>query len=77
MKVAQTSVEIGQILERLNGKNGIKLGGVVRRRQDIPRAAFDPREIGAPRLSRRDLVGADVERADPVRLGLQIGQLRR
>src|SRR5215468_1306932 len=63
--LARTGVEFGEIFEHLDGKDGIKLGIAVRRRGDIPSAAFDPGEFGAARLRRGDLVGADVNRADP------------
>jgi hypothetical protein len=45
--VAQTGVEIDQMLEHLHSKNGIKLGVAIGCRRNIRVAAFDPGELGA------------------------------
>ena len=60
----QAGVEIGQILEHLHGKNGVERSVRVGRRGNIRGAAFDPAKLGASPLRCRDLVGADVDRAD-------------
>src|SRR5215831_9076195 len=67
MDVAQRTVEIRQILERLDCKNDIKLVIPVRRRRDICLATFDPGDFGAASLRCRYLIGADVDSADPAR----------
>ena len=75
--LAQTGVEIGQILEHLHGKNGIKLGVAVWRRRNIAFAAFDPSHIGAASSRCRDLVRANVDGTDPIRAADKLGHLTR
>ena len=77
MDVAQRAVEIRQILQRLNGQNDIKLGVPVRWRCNIRLAAFDPRELRTASLRCRDLIGADVDGADPARRPDKLGGLMR
>jgi len=55
---AQRTVEICQILERLNGNKSIKLPVGVGRRRDVCGATFDPSQVSAARSCRRDLVRA-------------------
>ena len=71
------TVEIRQIFERLDSKNDIKLGVPVRWRCNIPLAAFDPGEFGTASLRRRNLIGADVDSADPTRRPDKSGRLMR
>jgi hypothetical protein len=57
--VAQRAVEIRQILERLDGKNDVKLSVSVRRRRNIRLPALDPSELGTASLRCGNLIGAD------------------
>jgi hypothetical protein len=77
MDVAQRTVEIRQILERLDSKNDVKLGVPVRRRRNVRLPAFDPGEFGTASLRRRYLIGADVNSADPTRRPDKLGGLMR
>src|SRR6516164_5385949 len=65
VNLAQTGVEIGKILEDLHGENGVELGVAIGRSRNIRLATFYPGELGAALLRRCDLVGADVDCADP------------
>jgi hypothetical protein len=62
--VAQSTVEIRQILKRLNGKNYIELGVPVRRRCNIRLTAFNPSELGTASLRCGNLILADVDGAN-------------
>ena len=77
MDVAQRTVEIRQILERLDRKNDIKLGVPVRWRCNIRLAAFHPGEFDTASLRCRNLIGADVDSADPTRRPDKSGGLMR
>jgi hypothetical protein len=73
MDVARRAVEIGQILEHLHGKNGIKLEVAVGRCRNIRDAALDPGELSTSLLRCRDLVGADIGGADSPRRAHELG----
>jgi hypothetical protein len=75
--VAQSTVEVRQILERLNGKNDIELGVPVRRRCNIRLATLGPSELGTASLRCGNLIGADVDCMDPTRRPDKSGGLMR
>src|SRR6516225_449066 len=76
MNLAQTGVQIYEILQHLHSENRVKCGVAVRRRYNIRIIAFDPDELRASLLCCRNLVRADIDRANAAGRADKSGSIR-